>query len=101
MAKTIIKGASPRIRPTRPAPGSVSGLASGFAPGCASRLVAALLLLPVLSLPAVAQSALERNLPEQTVPGSTSISVGEQDYGKGDDTPLGVSVAGVRLIGQD
>jgi len=101
MAKTIIKGASPRIRPTRPAPGSVSGLASGFAPGCASRLVAALLLLPVLSLPAFAQSALERNLPERTMPGPASISVGEQDYGKGDDTPLGVSVAGVRLIGQD
>jgi hemolysin activation/secretion protein len=82
MAETIIEDALPR-----------HPLSAGFA--------AALVLLPALSLPAFAQSALERNLPAATVPGPAAISVGEADYGQGDDTPLGVDVAGVRLIGQD
>ena len=63
--------------------------------------LAALLCVPVLSQPAFAQSALERNRPEPVVPRPGAISVGEQDYGKSDDTPLGVAVAGVRLIGPD
>lgn len=62
--------------------------------------------LPCLALalgtsPTLAQSAVERNLPEQVAPGPAAISVGDADYGHGDDTPLGVDVAGVRLIGQD
>jgi len=77
------------------------GSISGIAHGGTLRFAAALLLLPALSLPAFAQSVLERNLPAVTAPGPASISVGKQDYGKGDDTPLGVNVAGVRLIGQD
>jgi len=63
--------------------------------------LAALAAIPILSQPAFAQSALERNLPAQAAPGSASISVGEADYGQSDDTPLGVNVAGVRLISQD
>lgn len=55
----------------------------------------------LLPLPAFAQSVLERNLPAATAPGPAAVSVGEADYGQGDDTPLGVTVAGVRLIGQD
>lgn len=80
MVKTNIRGASVRL------------LAGGLA---------VLLCLPALSVPAFGQSALERNLPAQTVPRPGTVSVGEQDYGKGDDTPFGVTVAGVRLIGQD
>lgn len=78
MAKTLNKG--PLVR--------------ALAPG-----LAALFALPVLSLSASAQSALERNLPEQVAPPPGAVSVGEADYGKSDDTPLGVDVAGVRLIG--
>jgi len=48
-----------------------------------------------------AQSALERNLPAQVAPRPGALVVGEADYGKGDDKPLGVNLAGVRLIGPD
>lgn len=48
-----------------------------------------------------AQSALERNLPEPVVPRPGALSIGEADYGKGDDKPLGVELAGVHLIGAD
>lgn len=62
--------------------------------------------LPCLALAlgtgsALAQSAVERNLPEQVAPGPAAISVGEPDYGQADSQPLGVDVAGVRLIGED
>jgi hemolysin activation/secretion protein len=62
---------------------------------------ATVLVLPALCSFALAQQALERNLPEQVAPRPGAVSVGEQDYGEADDTPLGVDVAGVRLIGQD
>jgi hemolysin activation/secretion protein len=97
MAKTIIEGVSRRIPSAGPASGGGVRPASGFAWG----LAAALLVLPVPSSPALAQSALERNLPAAAAPGPASITVGEADYGQGDDTPLGVDVAGVRLIGQE
>jgi hemolysin activation/secretion protein len=71
----------------------VRALVPGFA--------ALLLVLPALPPSAFAQSPLERNLPEQVAPPPGSVSIGEPDYGQGDDTPLGVEVAGVRLIGQD
>lgn len=78
---------------------NITGASAG---ALAARLAALLCLsLPALSLPAFAQSALERNLPDPVVPRPGAVSVGEQDYGKSDDTRLGVSVAGVRLIGQD
>jgi hemolysin activation/secretion protein len=48
-----------------------------------------------------AQSAVERNLPATVAPRPAALSVGETDYGKGDDKPLGVNLAGVRLIGPD
>lgn len=51
--------------------------------------------------PAFAQSAVERNLPEQVVPQLGALSVGEADYGRADSQPLGVDVLGVRLIGRD
>lgn len=80
MAKTTNKGA----------------LAHALKPG-----FAALLALASFPPSAFAQSALERNLPEQVAPAPGTVLIGEPDYGQGDDTPLGVDVAGVRLIGQD
>lgn len=73
-----------------------SAVIRALAPG-----LAALLALSALPLTASAQTALERNLPEQAAPAPGAISVGEQDYGEGDDTPLGVDVVGVHLIGRD
>lgn len=65
------------------------------------RRAAAFVLAGVLTTTsALAQSAVERNLPEPVVqPSGAALSVGETDYGKGDETPLGVDVKGVRLIG--
>lgn len=97
MAKTTIEDAARRVLSARPAPAHIAHPAPDFA----CRIAAALLCLPALSFPAFAQSAVERNLPAATAPGPASIAVGEADYGQGDDTPLGVDVAGVRLIGQD
>lgn len=98
MVKTIIERASRRL-PGTPSPHGAARHAPGLVPGLAAALLC--LALPLLSPPALAQSALERNLPATTVPAPASIAVGEADYGKGDDTPLGVDVAGVRLIGHD
>lgn len=48
-----------------------------------------------------AQSALERNLPATVASRPGALSIGEADYGKGDDKPLGVKLAGVHLIGPE
>jgi hemolysin activation/secretion protein len=60
-------------------------------------LIPALLFIPHA---ASAQSAIERNLPEAAPGEPVSLSVDEQDYGQSDNTPLGVDLVGVYLIGQ-
>lgn len=49
--------------------------------------------------PAAAQQALERNLPLHPIAAEAAIGLGVEDYSKGDDTPLGVDIEGVHLIG--
>jgi len=65
----------------------------------AGMTLAAFMVLPMTQ--AYAQ-AIERNLPPQPAPSDrAALTVDQADYGKGDDTPLGVDVTGVRLIGAD
>lgn len=64
--------------------------------GGASAALAAFLLA---SSQAVAQSAIERHLPAQADVEPSSVSVGEQDFGEASETPLGVDLAGIHLIG--
>lgn len=71
------------------------------APPLARTRAALLLALLLPAGPALAQSALERNLPPPVAPRPAALTIGTADYGKGDDTPLGVNLAGVRLIGPD
>jgi hemolysin activation/secretion protein len=62
-------------------------------------MTTAVLTATPLEQPAFAQSALERNLPEAVAPGGGAVTLGEPDYGEGGSQPLGVDLAGVRLIG--
>ncbi len=57
--------------------------------------------LLVGSAAALAQSALERNLPELAPAEPVTLDVEEQDFGRTDTTPLGVDLAGVHLIALD
>ncbi len=50
--------------------------------------------------PAEAQSAIERHPPRQPEMPATSVSVDAQDFGMATDTPLGVDLAGIRIVGE-
>lgn len=69
----------------------------------AGRIHAGALALSLLVLPgaAFAQQALERSPAPIAERKPASIRIAEPDYGTLDDTPLGVNVSGIRLIGAD
>jgi hemolysin activation/secretion protein len=69
--------------------------------GAVSGLGALGLLAAVLSyaIPAAAQVAIERNLPPPVERQGASITIKDGDIGSTDETPLGVDVAGILLIG--
>ncbi|MBX3582837.1 MAG: ShlB/FhaC/HecB family hemolysin secretion/activation protein [Rhizobiaceae bacterium] len=48
---------------------------------------------------AYGQNVVERNLPEPVVSPGAAVTVAEPDYGTADETPFGVDLSGVRLIG--
>lgn len=63
-----------------------------------SVILAVCLLVPGF---ASAQQAIERNLPEAAPGEPVTLEVAPQDYGHADETPLGVDLSGVYLIGKD
>ena len=66
-----------------------------------SRLLAVAVIAAVPLQSVWAQAAIERHEPEVPRQAPAPLRIDEQDYGKADDTPLGVDLAGVHLIGQD
>ena len=75
-------------------------------PECRARTglaASALLAVSLLSSPApvLAQSAIERHPPARSENPSTAITIEEQDFGKASESPLGVDLAGVHIIGED
>ncbi len=63
------------------------------------RCFAAMMLLCGLAGIATAQQAIERNIPEPAAPSGENLSVKPSATQERDDTPLGVNVTGIRLLG--
>jgi hemolysin activation/secretion protein len=61
--------------------------------------ILALLSWSAAGVPASAQQAIERNIPEAVEPRQGTITVPEQQVTEADDTPLGIDLAGIRLLG--